>query len=421
MGRSARIWLYLGAVALLSMVLSGCGGSSSPTAVSSINPGIFYSHSVAFRNHTTMAWGYNGFGQLGNNSIDNQNVPVPVAGVSGLTGVVAGGTHTLAFKNMSGVWAWGNNGYGQLADGTNIARTTPVQVKTSAAGNPLLTGVTAVAAGGNHSLALKSDGTVWAWGYNGFGQLGDNTGVNRSTAVQVVSDPIVGSPLPKIKAIAAGGAHSLALDVNNQVWAWGYNGYGQLGDGTTINRAGAVPVHVLTDIVAIAAGGSHSLAVKTDGTVWAWGYNEFGQVGTPPPPTTDTTTPHYFSIPQVVATFPAGVVLTQVSAGLDHSLALDSNHNVWGWGYNGYGQLGSTTPTLNKNVPDATPVSTPAQAQTSGISGVITQIIAIGHHTLAITDTNKVWAWGDNLYGQLGNQLNGTANTTNTPVLVTGF
>ena len=122
----------------------------------------------------------------------------------------------------------------------------------------------AIAGGDSHSLALKSDGTVWAWGYNGCGQLGDGSTTNRLTPVQV-------SGLTGVVAIAGGGSHSLALKSDGTVWAWGCNDYGQLGDGTTTNRLTPVQVSGLTGVVAIAGGGAHSLALKSDGTVWAWG------------------------------------------------------------------------------------------------------------------------------------------------------
>jgi alpha-tubulin suppressor-like RCC1 family protein len=408
------------AALLVTVLLSACGGGTSSTAVSSVSPASFYGHSVAFRNDTTMAWGNNGFGQLGNNSVNNSSVPVPVTGISGITGISAGGTHTLAFKNMSSVWAWGNNGFGQLGDGTSTARMTPVQVKTSESGNPLLTGVTAIAAGGSHSLALKSDGTVWAWGFNGFGQLGDNSGVNRSNPVQVKDTGPNGSTLPKVIAVAAGGSHSLALDINGNVWAWGYNGFGQLGDGTTSNRPFPASVSGLSGVIAIAAGGSHSLALTSDGKVWAWGYNGFGQLGVDPVQTPSSSTPLQVNgFTSFSVSVPSGVI--PLTAGLDHSLAIDVNNNVWGWGYNGFGQLGDGA-TINTNNPDPAPVPTPRQVVVSGVPlAEVVAVTAIGHHTLATTGEGKVWAWGDNRFGQLGDGKEGLANSRSVPQLVSGF
>jgi alpha-tubulin suppressor-like RCC1 family protein len=231
-----------------------------------------------------------------------QDITTPVqivgpGGVGFLTGVlaIAGGlAHSLALKSDGTVWAWGLNAFGQLGDGTTTARTTPVQVRD-------LSEVTALAGGLAHSLALKSDGTVWAWGRNEAGQLGDGTTTNHFTPVQVVGPGGAGF-LTEMLAIAAAGDHSLALKSDGTVWAWGGNEAGQLGDGTTTNHftpvqvVGPGGVGFLTGVLAIAAGtraleGSiaHSLALRSDGTVWAWGPNEYGQLGDET--TTNSTTP----------------------------------------------------------------------------------------------------------------------------------
>jgi hypothetical protein len=155
--------------------------------------------------------------------------------------------HSLALKDDGTVWAWGYNGYGQLGNGTNTDSNVPVQVSG-------LTGITAIAWGGSHSLALKNDGTVWAWGYNGYGQLGNGTNTDSNLPVQV-------SSLTGITVIAGGSRHSLALKNDGTVWAWGYNGYGQLGNGTNTDSNVPVQVSGLTGITAIAGGGYHSLAI----------------------------------------------------------------------------------------------------------------------------------------------------------------
>jgi len=138
----------------------------------------------------------------------------------------------------------------------------------------LTDGITAIAGGGTHSLALKNDGTVWAWGYNGYGQLG-NGGTYTTSNVPVQASGLTGG----ITAIMGGHHHSLALKNDGTVWAWGYNYYGQLGNGTNTNSNVPVRVSGLAGITKIAGGGLHSLALKNDGTVWAWGYNYYGQLG----------------------------------------------------------------------------------------------------------------------------------------------
>jgi len=185
--------------------------------------------------------------------------------------LAAGGTHSLALRADGTVWAWGWNDQGQLGDGTDTDRHTPVRVRG-------LTDVVAVAAGRAHSLALRADGTVWAWGSNEDGELGDGTDTDRHTPVKVPG-------LSDVVAVAARDWHSLALRADGTVWAWGNNRFGQLGDGTDTDRHTPVKVPGLTDVVAVAAGEYHSLALRADGTVWAWGRNGYGQLG-------DGTTTH---------------------------------------------------------------------------------------------------------------------------------
>ncbi|WP_373331530.1 RCC1 domain-containing protein [Salmonirosea aquatica] len=161
--------------------------------------------------------------------------------------------------------ATGFNGNGQLGDGTTTDKNSPVAV-------PGLTGVRAVAAGGYHSLFLKEDGTVWATGFNGYGQLGDGTTTDKNSPVAVPG-------LTGVRAVAAGQNHSLFLKEDGTVWATGFNGNGQLGDGTTTDKNSPVAVPGLTGVRAVAAGGYHSLFLKEDGTVWATGINVYGQLG----------------------------------------------------------------------------------------------------------------------------------------------
>jgi hypothetical protein len=173
---------------------------------------------------------------------------VQVLNLSGIETIAGGGNHSLALANDGTVWAWGQNLFGQLGDGTNADRSTPVQV-------PNLSGATAVAAGTAHSLALKANGTVLAWGSNAFGQLGDGTTVPRNIPAQVQN-------LSEIQTIAAHSGHNLALRTSGFVQAWGWNARGQLGDGTTIDRPFPVQVSnlILSGVTSVAAGLSHSLA-----------------------------------------------------------------------------------------------------------------------------------------------------------------
>jgi alpha-tubulin suppressor-like RCC1 family protein len=225
------------------------------------------------------AWGDGSFGQLGDGARTERLSPVQVQGShgAGAIAIAAGHSHSLALQDDGTVWAWGYDAYGELGDGTlggGICACRRTAVQTLG-----LSGVTAISAGGAHSLALLSDGTVWAWGSSVYGELrdgttGDPSCLCRTTPVQVLS-------LSGGVAISGGAGYSLALLSDGTVRAWGNNQYGQLGDGPTAARHIPVQVSGLSGVIAISGGGEHSLALKSDGTVWAWGWNYYGQLGNP--------------------------------------------------------------------------------------------------------------------------------------------
>jgi len=345
-------------------------------------------HTLALKSDGTVwAWGWNKWGQLGTDTpIDyRRKRPGQVLGLTGVSAVAAGGDHSLALNNDGMVWVWGYNSSGQLGDGTTTDKSSPVQV-------PGLTGVSAIAAGDEHSLALKIDGTVWAWGNNEYNQLGDGTTTQRSNPVQVPD-------LTGVSAVAAGYRCSLALKSDGTVWAWGWNHCGQLGDGTTTDafrgRSNPVQVTGLTGVTAISTVLYYSLALKSDGTVWAWGNNGNGQLG-------DGTTTQRNSPVQVTGL--TGV--SAIAAGTFHSLALKSDGTVWAWGWNHIGQLGEGI-TTEKHIP----------VQVTGLAGV-SAITAGSSYSLALLKSDgTVWAWGNNEYSQLGD---GTTKNKNSPIQVEG-
>jgi alpha-tubulin suppressor-like RCC1 family protein len=345
-------------------------------------------------------------------------------------------------------WAWGSNTVGQLGNGTALNSSIPVQ-----ASLPSGTKVTAIASGGNHGLVLTSTGQVLAWGTNSLGQLGNGTTTNSCTPVA--------AGLPSgatVTAIAGGDAHSLALTSTGQVLAWGSNSTGQLGNGTTINSSSPVAVSLPpgTTVTAIAGGGGHSLALTSTGQVLAWGDNIYGQLGngtltsssTPvtvilPPGTSVTAIAcgrwHSLAVTSagkvlawgnnamgslgngtttgsstpVAASLPSGTTATAVAGGYYHSLALTSTGTMFAWGYNGNGQLGNSTTTDS-----STPVAVALQ-----VGNTVTSIASGNFHNLAITSSSQVLAWGYNYDGQLGNGTTTTTGCTciSAPVVVSAF
>ena len=288
-------------------------------------------HSLALtRDGSVWAWGDNCYGQLGLGDNDDRNTPQKIEVLSNVAAIVAGGYYSLALARDGSVWAWGDNEYGQLGLGTSGYGTyedTPRKVN-------VLSNVAAIVAGGCHSLALARDGRVWAWGYNYCGQLGLGTSggswADESTPQKV-------NALSNVAAIVAGDYHSLALDRDGSVWAWGYNEYGQLGLGTSgSNTDEATPqkVEALSNVAAIVAGDYHSLALARDGSVWSWGYNKYGQLGLMDYSEIITTPQQVTGIADLVA----------IAGGEYHTLAVTQDGAVWAWGNNQFGQAGTGEP-----------------------------------------------------------------------------
>ncbi len=284
---------------------------------------------------TVWAWGSNAHGQLGDGSYKDSTEPVEVQGLDGVGSIAAGKDNSLALKNDGTVWAWGYNSYGQLGDGSLNYTGSPVPLQV-----PGLSGITIISCGGSHCLALQSNGTVWAWGENSHGILGDGTNESRFTPVK--------SKLNDVKTFNAGEeSHALAVKNDGYVWAWGYNYKGQLGEGgvslSDQNRMSIGPdaddynpdiVRGLTDAQAVAAGGSHSVALKSDGTVWVWGSNSDGQLGLGTIGGSDVTSPE--QVPGLDG-------VTAVAAGMYYTLALEDDGTVWAWGSNSDGQIGNSS------------------------------------------------------------------------------
>ncbi|MES2776035.1 MAG: LamG-like jellyroll fold domain-containing protein [Bacteroidota bacterium] len=326
---------------------------------------------------TVSTWGKDYYGQLGDGGGSNNKIDpgsITYAPYNEWININAGVNHTMAIRANGTLFAWGLNGDGQLGDGTIINKNNPVQIGTD-------TKWISLAGGAGHSIGLKSDGTLWAWGKNTNGQLGDNTTVNKNSPVQTGTDT-------KWVSIACGNDHSMGLKSDGTLWAWGLNTAGQLGDGTTTQRNS--PVQIGSDIkwVSISAGGTHSIGLKSDGTIWTWGANTAGQLG-------DGT------VNQKISPLQIGTDNKWVSAagGSEHTIALKSDGSTWSFGKNNYGQLGDGSTTQRNS---------PVQIGTDWIS-----IAAGDYHNLGLKQDGRLWAWGKNDQGQLGDA---TTTQRNSPV-----
>ena len=349
----------------------GTANSRNPRQMNNLSGTVIaagsYHNLVVKPDGAVWAWGNNTYGQLGDGTTVDKYIPAKVNNLNNVVKLSGRYLFSLALKSDGTVWGWGSNLYGQLGDGTvDNNRSTPVQVSN-------LTNVIAISTGYFHSLALKSDGTVWAWGRNANYQLGDGTSIDRCT-------PIMVNGLSNVIAISGGRTFSLALKNDGTVWAWGYNGYGQLGDGTTTQRKTPVQVSNLTGVAAIAAGYYYSVALKQNGTVWAWGQNDQGQLGD------GTTTDR--CIPGQVSSISSIVAITTNES---HSLATKSNGTIWAWGRNSSGQLG-----------DGTFTSTTVPVQVNHPGNVGTTITTGWRHSMLLQPDGNIWVWGFNCYGQLG-------------------
>jgi alpha-tubulin suppressor-like RCC1 family protein len=348
--------------------------------------------------HVAAAWGDNEYGNLGDGTFTQRPTAVSVG--SNESQVAAGYNHSLTVISDGSVWSWGSNASGQLGTGSTQPSASP-QLVSGISGT-----VTQVAAGWYHSLALASDGTVWAWGDNQYGELGDGNVIQSDTPVQL--------GLSDVTQIAAGDDWSLALRSDGTVWAWGNNQYNELGAQVPdVSKASDVPVQVagLSGVTQIAAGASFGMAVQTTvklgflrHSLWTWGQNTFGQVGNGQ--LTDFNSPGGVINPYQVTGIPAPAT---IAAGFEFAMMVGTDGSVWGWGENLGGNLGVGTT-------GAFMLLSPTQTLNPG-SGII-QLAAGNDHVLGLRSDGTVVAWGGNAYGQLGD---GTTIGSVIPVQVSGL
>ena len=322
------------------------------------------------------AWGSNGSGLLGDGVNQNRSRPVIVPGVAQIEQVSAAEFHSLARDRMGGVWAWGNNDNGQIGDGTQETRNVPVR------SSGLPDAAIGIVGGWYRSFAVLRNGELWAWGNNDSGTLGDGTQNDAYRPVRVLG-------LTNVVAVSAGKEHTLALLKTGEVWAWGRNSNGSLGftDPGISDSVESMPRRVssASGAVAMAAGWAHSLVLLQDGTVAAWGRNNMGQLGDGT--LTDRSTPVQVSgLSNVKA----------IAAGAEYSLALKGDGSVWAWGHNFFGQLGRGA----RSDTSRTPV------RVDGLQNVAAISAGVWHAAALERDCGLIWTWGTNDEGQLGDGRN---------------
>lgn len=356
---------YVCAILLMAQALAA--SSAEPITVTAVSAG--FNFSLAIKSDGSLwSWGRGGSGQLGDGSpilFDQQsrsgNRASPVQIGSGFHSIAAGYTHALALKSDGSLWVWGSNKSGELGDGTTTSQTRPVQVAA---------GFSAISAGRSHTLALKPDGSLWAWGSNAFGQLGDGTTTAR------LIPALVGTGY---SALAAGENFSVAIKTDGRLWAWGDNRLGQLGDGTTTSRLS--PTRIDSAYRKVAAAGKLVVALKADGSLWSWGSGPLG----------DGSNVTMRTLPTRI-----GSGYSEIAAGDYHAAAIKPDGSLWAWGRRGL--VGDGT---DKDQDIPTQIGG-GYTQIAIHTGVIEDDKGLYGHSLAIRQGGSVWAWGNASYGELG-------------------
>lgn len=359
-----------------------------------------YSHTCTIRSGKAYCWGSNANGELGNNTTSVSPTTTPVAVDTGgalagktLTQIVAGQSFTCALDSVGKAYCWGWNPYGQLGDSSFTQRTAPVAVTTTGA----LSGktLTQIGAGNSFACALDNAGKAYCWGYNGEGELGDNSTTNRNAPVAVIANLALNGKI--LAQIGTGYEHTCVLDSLGKAYCWGYNSFGQLGNNSTTQSA--VPVVVTTigtpislkTLTEIRAGNWFTCALDSLGKAYCWGSGANGRLGN------NSTAQSMIAVAVTTTGVLSGKTLTQLTAGGSHACALDSAGLAYCWGFNSTGQLGN-----NSTTQALTAVTVNASGVLSGKT--LTQISGGNDYTCASDSANTVYCWGANASGQLGDR-----------------
>ena len=347
-------------------------------------------------NNAVWAWGCNSVGQFGDNCTESRSSPVStIGGFTDWGQVSAGCQHTLGLRNNGVLYAWGSGEAGRLGNNCTTSRSSPVSVVGG------FTDWCNISAGHRFSVGIRQNGTAWGWGYNYQGALGDNTNANKSSPVSVVGGFTDWCQISGNRTGTSNRNTTLAVRQNGTAWGWGLNDRGQLGDGTTTSRRS--PVSVTGGIFnwcQVSAGAQHSLGLIQTGVLYAWGYGSSGRLG-------NNNTVSCLSPVTVVGGF---TDWCNISAGYDHSAAVRTNGTLWTWGASGSGQLGN----------NCSPYGTNRSSPVSVVGGFTNwgQVSAGCRYNIAVQQGGTAWAWGNNDYGQLGTNNN---TSRSSPVSVVGI
>ena len=330
------------------------------------------------------AWGDNSpNGQIGDGTTVDRSSPVQIGSLTNWEQFASGRYHCASVKTDGTLWTWGFGSAGVLGSGDTISRSSPVQVGA-------LTDWNTLSAGPYHTVAVKTNGTLWSWGSANSGRLGDGTVVYKSSPVQI-------GALTNWSQTASGSAHNVSVTTDGELYAWGLNSYGQLGDNTVASKSSPVQVGALTtwSQVSAAIGGNFTAAIKTDNTLWTWGQNNYGNLGIGTASGTNKSSPVQIG---------ALTTWAQVSLGRFHSIAVTTSGALYAWG------RAITDGALGDNTVDnkSSPVQIGALTNWS-------QVSAGSYHTAAVKTDGTLWAWGRGTNGRLGD---GTVDNKSSPVQI---
>ncbi|MCL2360275.1 MAG: hypothetical protein FWC73_00495 [Defluviitaleaceae bacterium] len=372
------------ALLLLSIffTLASCRGIDMPEPIPPVSPEavifepegfkIEASNSSAFAliGGSLWGWGSNSSGQMGNGRNTAWMSPHvnPLHIIDDIAYVSAGGigirtsnvVHVMVIRTDGSLWGWGRNCNGQVGDGTLNMRAEPIFI---------MDGIISVSTGGMHTMAICSDNILWGWGCNCTGKLGNGTYYGQHVPMRIMDN---------VAYVYAGERHTMAIQLDGTLWTWGWGIAGALGTGEFEDST--IPVKIMEDIISASAGGRHSLAICSNNSLWAWGHNEWGQLGVG---NFDTIASPIHVMDDVIAAF----------TGYGHSMAIRSDNSLWAWGHNSWGQLGDGTQDNSH---------TPIHIMDNVINVSVGKNWDWHAYTIVTKEDNSLWAWGDNHFGQLG-------------------